>query len=673
MAEQRRGEISLPPPSSSPRRITSTGLTGLLDLSPDALVVVDRTGTIVQANEQAAVLFGYRLQDLQEQRLEVLLPERLRALHAAHRGYYFTVACMRSMDSGLDLFGQRKDGTEFPVDISLRPVLLGEELLAIGAVRDMSEQRRTERERAEQAELLRQQAELIDLAHDAIFTRDLVGRVAFWNKGAEALYGYSVHEARGRISHSLLKTRFPESLSEIEAQVEQSGLWEGELVHTCRDGRVVTVESRWSSVRDASGRVTALMEMNRDNTGRRQLEQQAQTVHAETVARLALLQQIIDALPGSIYLVYGHDARLLLANRASASLWGAEWRLDQSMEEFLASNGISVTSVQGRLLALQELATLRVVRQGETVRHHQETIRRPNKSSLPVLVNAVVLDLPQGRHVLRQTTDAERLVQHAPTELVALVMHQDVSALREAEYLKDEFIGVAAHELRNPLAVLKGFASMLMYQTAQGKGAELSEWQQEAVGEIHEATERLDNLTEDLLDVTRLQAGRLALSRKPTDLVDLTRHLVAQWQMTTEWHVISLDTTLSSLVAEVDHGRIEQVLSNLLGNAIKYSPQGGPIELTIGEEGEPRQALLSIRDHGIGIPANQQARMFGRFVRAENARASEITGSGLGLYLSREFVERHGGRLWFESSEGVGSAFFLTLPLVSTNADSRRS
>src|SRR6266487_6292628 len=205
MAQQRRGEISVPPPSSSPRRVTSTGLTELLDLSPDALVVVGRAGTILLANEQAAALFGYRLQDLQEQRLEVLLPEHLHALHAAHRGHYFAAPRMRSMGSGLDLFGRRKDGTEFPVDISLRPVLLGEEPLAIGAIRDMSEQRRAE------------QAELLDLAHDAIFTRDLVSRVVFWNKGAEALYGYRTQQARGRISHILLKTRFPVPLSEIEA------------------------------------------------------------------------------------------------------------------------------------------------------------------------------------------------------------------------------------------------------------------------------------------------------------------------------------------------------------------------------------------------------------------------------------------------------------------------
>ena len=664
MADSGQFDTNMSPLSSSPLRVTSKELVHLLDISPDALLIVDREGTIVMANEQAAALFGYRREELQQQRLEILLPERLHAMHVAHRQHYFATPRTRSMGAELQLLGQHKDGTEFPVDISLRPVLLGDELLAIGAIRDMSAQRRTELERAQQADHLQLPAELIDLAHDAIFIRDSVSRVIFWNKGAEELYGWSSQEALGRISHSLLKTRFPSSLAEVDAHLEQDGRWEGELTHTRRDGSLVVVESRQVLVCDILGHSITMLEINRDITDRRRLEQAAQAVHAETVAHLAFLQQIMDALPSSVYLVYGRDARLLLANRAATSVWGAEWNIDQPMQEFLATNGIRIFDTQGRPLALTDFATLRAVQEGETVLHHQEIIRRPNGSSLPVLVNAVALDSSDERHAFRQPTGPLALhPQHADTEAVALVVYQDVSALKEAEYLKDEFIGVAAHELRNPLAVLKGFAGMLVYQTARGKGAKLAPWQKEALEEIDVATSRLDKLTEDLLDVTRLQAGRLVLSRSPTDLVALIRHAVTQRQMTTRQHAFSLDTEHTSLVVEVDRERIEQVLTNLLSNAIKYSPQGGPIELTIREEVEPHTALLSIRDRGIGIPIGQQAHIFGRFVRAENARASEITGTGLGLFLSRELVERHGGRLWFESTEGAGSTFFMTLPL----------
>lgn len=632
----------------------STGLSELLDLSPDALVIVDRTGTIVLANERAASVFGYRLEEMQGKPLEMLLPERLRTLHAAHQEHYFAEPHTRSMGMGLELLGRCQDGREFPVDISLRPVLLGDQLLTLAAVRDVSEQRRAERERFQQRAQIHLQAGLIDLAHDAILARDALGRVTFWNKGAEALYGWTAQEALGRITSSLLQTRFPIDLADIEAHLERQGYWEGELVQICQDGRVVLVESRQALMRDEYGHLTAMLEINRDITRRRQREQAAQTVHAETAARLSFLQQVLDALPSSVYLVYGPDARLMLANRTAASLWGAVWPTDQPMLEFLAEHGIALFDAQGYPLAPEQYATLRAVRSGKTVLHQQETIRRASGSSLPVLVSALALPSPAGAG------------PPAPAgESVALVVHQDVSALKEAEHLKDEFIGVAAHELRNPIAALKGFATMLVYQTNRGKGAKLSLWQREALEEIEQATTRLDKLTEDLLDVTRLQAGRLALTRKLTDLVALTRHVMAQMQMTTSRHMFSLETEFSSLIVAIDRVRIEQVLNNLLSNAVKYSPRGGPIKLTLHEEIEPHVALLTIRDRGIGIPAHQQARIFGRFVRADNARTAEITGTGLGLYLSRELVERHGGRLWFESTEGEGTAFFLMLPLVA--------
>lgn len=249
------------------------------------------------------------------------------------------------------------------------------------------------------------------------------------------------------------------------------------------------------------------------------------------------------------------------------------------------------------------------------------------------------------------------------TELAALVVHQDVTALKEAELLKDEFIAVAAHELRTPLAILKGFSQTLIVQTARGKGPELAEWQSEALQEIDQATARLVDLLKDLLDVTRLQAGRLELHIEPIDVIPYVQRLLTRIQMTTEQHQLSLHTTLSHLVVSVDARRIEQVLTNMLGNAIKFSPTGGFIEVTIQHDEQTNMGLVGISDHGVGIPASQQARIFGRFARADNAQAYGIGGTGLGLYLCRELVERQSGRIWFEAVEGKGSPFWIAFPL----------
>ena len=386
--------------------------------------------------------------------------------------------------------------------------------------------------------------------------------------------------------------------------------------------------------------------------------------HAETESRRALLQLLLDELPTGVYLVRGYDARLVLANRAAAALWGANWPHDQPMQEFLKANDIRIFGIDGLPLPPEQLAAILAMQQGKLVRHLQKIIRHSDGTTLPILVSAVAFDVSE-LHLLPSTRTVH---SHQEVEPAALVVYQDVTALKEAERIKDEFISIATHELRNPMSVLKGFAQTLLMQTLRGKGPALVEWQVKALREIDQAVTRLDKLTEDLLDVTRLQAGRLVLYCEPTDLVALTRRMMKRLQMTTLQHQLSLHTALSYLVLHVDPGRIEQVLSNLIGNAIKYSPASGTIEIILREDAEAHVAQLSIQDHGIGIPADERAHIFSRFARAGNAQVSGIAGTGLGLFICRELIERHEGRIWFESAEGVGSTFYITLPVVPEGA-----
>jgi signal transduction histidine kinase len=164
-----------------------------------------------------------------------------------------------------------------------------------------------------------------------------------------------------------------------------------------------------------------------------------------------------------------------------------------------------------------------------------------------------------------------------------------------------------------------------------------------------------------------VQAGRLVLHRGSVDLVEMTRRVIAQLEPSSGRHQLTLSTSLPHLQAEVDSGRIEQVLVNLLTNAITHSPEGGEIKVTLQVPSGGQNALISVADHGIGIPQAEQTQLFGQFVRASNAESHGISGTGLGLYLCRELISLHGGEIWFESTEGVGSTFFLRLPL-SQNA-----
>jgi signal transduction histidine kinase len=388
-------------------------------------------------------------------------------------------------------------------------------------------------------------------------------------------------------------------------------------------------------------------------------EQQAR---AEAEARRLLLQNVIDEMPSGVYLVRGPDAMLELANHAAQDVWGAYWAKGQSMADFLKGSGTQIVGSGGRLLETSELVTVRALRTGEAIHHYQEVIRRPDGTAMPVLLNAVTLD--PGMLADSAMLSASGSGTHPTPERLALVVLQDVTAMKEAERLKDEFIAIAAHELKTPMAAVKGYADMLVRHSQGDDAAALEPWQIEALETIDQATNRLVELTEDLLDVARLQAERIQLHSEPHDLIALVRRVIKRFQLASDRHTLSLVAADEFVVATLDVRRTEQIVGNLLSNAIKYSPDGGSVTITIEQDEGEREARLSVRDTGIGIPASQQSLLFNRFARADNARERGITGTGLGLYLCRELVELQGGRLWFTSEEGCGSTFYVTLPLT---------
>ena len=194
-----------------------------------------------------------------------------------HRERYSAVPHLRRMGIGLDLAGQRKDGSQFPVEVSLSPVRSGDDRLIICTVRDVSERRLARMELERQAARLGEQAHLLDLAYDAILVRDMDRTVTFWNRGAEVLYGWSKDEALGRKVHELLKTKYPCSIEEIEGEVLCSGRWEGELVHTKRDGSQIAMSSRWALQRDEDGRPVAMLKICSDITDQKRAEEVLET------------------------------------------------------------------------------------------------------------------------------------------------------------------------------------------------------------------------------------------------------------------------------------------------------------------------------------------------------------------------------------------------------------
>ncbi len=233
---------------------------------------------------------------------------------------------------------------------------------------------------------------------------------------------------------------------------------------------------------------------------------------------------------------------------------------------------------------------------------------------------------------------------------------------RDAIRARDEFLSLASHELRNPVAAISGTAQLI--ERARQRNQLDDRLIDRYMSVIQRTAAHLANLTEDLLDVGRLQEGRLPLRFKDMDLADLVRGIAAREQSRSEGARIALSLACDPCQLVADADRLEQVITNLLDNARKYSPPDGSIEVELSTADDG--VLLAVSDQGIGLPTGSAERIFEPFGRAQNATERNIPGLGLGLYISRQIVERHGGRLWAESrGEGSGTTFRLWLPALA--------
>jgi signal transduction histidine kinase len=239
----------------------------------------------------------------------------------------------------------------------------------------------------------------------------------------------------------------------------------------------------------------------------------------------------------------------------------------------------------------------------------------------------------------------------------AVAVARDVTEVVELERLKDHFIRVAAHELKTPVAILKGYALTLMRtdQTLTPRSRRMLE-------AIDRGAERIHRIVEDLVDVSQAFLDVLHVAPVPVDLDELVRVAVAELPPSDRHQVAVQPRESGPLMVQGDPARTRQVVSNLLGNAIKYSPAGGAIEVLLHPSGS--EAEVSIRDPGVGIPADAQQRIFHLFYRAHTDGPHDYGGMGVGLYMAKELIKRQGGRIWFESQEGKGSTFSFTLPLA---------
>jgi PAS domain S-box-containing protein len=241
---------------------------------------------------------------------------------------------------------------------------------------------------------------------------------------------------------------------------------------------------------------------------------------------------------------------------------------------------------------------------------------------------------------------------------------RDVSREREIDEVKSALISTVSHELRTPLTLIHGFAELLVLRDLP------AERQRSSAVEILDASRRLARLIDDLLSVSRMESGRLVLDPRPLDLAAVVERILSPFRAMAAKHTLRTKLPANLPVVWGDPDKVEQILTNLVGNAIKYSPGGGEVLVTLDVDGDTVQ--VSVRDQGIGMSPRDMGQLFEKFYRVDREEVRRAGGTGLGLYITKRLVEMHGGRLWAESWPGVGSVFRFTLPTSDELAGSGR-
>ena len=372
-------------------------------------------------------------------------------------------------------------------------------------------------------------------------------------------------------------------------------------------------------------------------------------LHAAVEHEHARLLAVLDQLPEGVMIVEATDRRLSYANVASFQILGTH--ATSHLEMPLNTHPLvgAVTYLNNEPVPIEDLPLNRSLR-GEYISGRETIVTRPDGSKIVLLTSSAPLKEKNG------------------TITGAVSVFQDITVRKSIEQHKNTFLSIASHELRTPITAMQGFAEILQMKVDQGSSLNTPRSLRAITG-IMEQSQRLTRLIEAMLDLSRIEKAQLFINLAEHDILAIISHVLETQTITNKYHHIRFTleglAPTDKLVAHIDEDRIDQVLNNLISNAVKYSPIGSEIEVGLRlrhSSTEVNEALIWVRDQGIGIAANELPYIFERFHRASNIDRS-ISGLGIGLYLVNELVTRHGGRVWVESMEGQGSTFYVSLPL----------
>jgi signal transduction histidine kinase len=384
------------------------------------------------------------------------------------------------------------------------------------------------------------------------------------------------------------------------------------------------------------------------------------------------------------YLISRHKVAYAITDRA---LRVHEWGGDVRLFPFPSNDysGIDLYELAPELVGIE--AELNAVLTGEAPEVRMPYINRGAPGGAVYYLNLV--NLPQRNshelitgvlHLVEDITELGRLEQQLVQQRNELSLLNERIAnrnmqlaaanaeLRQLDQVKSRFISVAAHELRNPLASILGYLEIL-----QEDHESLTSDQQQCVNVIQRSSMRLLAITNNLLDLTRIEAGRIELDLERINLLTLVEHAASELQprITAKKQTLFLDAAANVPMAFCDETRSQQILVNLLSNAVKYTPEQGSITVRLRVTEDGHFVEVAVRDTGIGIAKEEQDKIFHSFFRASNVHLSGESGTGLGLNVAQSLAELQGGRVWFESELNQGSTFYVNFPVDDSEHEPR--
>ncbi|MCA1648358.1 MAG: PAS domain S-box protein [Chloroflexi bacterium] len=521
---------------------------------------------------------------------------------------------------------------------------------------------------------------LFESIRDAVVVAEVEsGRIALFNPVATELFGYAADEVLGVALSDLIEGlhQTPEWVATV---ANGSGRQTVELLARPKGGNEVWVELTLSRVESAADGQAYVLAVIRDASQRRVHEEmrteliRSQVSHTESVAaqrRLEVLAEASRLLDASL----DYSATLQEVARVAVRTMAVARQLQ---ERYPTSEGVArvlrrgVSEVYSGEAASDSHRTARA-HDAEHLRMLRELDSRavmivPLTARGRMLGAVSLISTRPGRfYDLTDVAIAEELARRCGQAVDNARLHQDAQAAVKA---RDRFVSIASHELRTPIARVKGYAEMVL--AAHTDGDLTDEMLLRSLRRIDHASDRLTVLVRDLLDVSKISAGNhLPMRLRTLDLTELLREVVGRYQeqLSGSGHLL-LEIVGKPTSISADPDRIEQVLTNLLDNALKYSPDGADLRVRV--QGKARGVLVEVQDHGIGMPPEAVERIFEPFSRATNAEHRQITGMGLGLFICRNIIEQHHGRIWARSA-GEGSGTLLSVWLPEPGATTRAS